>query len=191
MAENNITERAAKLTIIIGTNGTGKTTVLQKILTSTPDKSLVITPDDAEWRSYDEVELTTADDFLYKGIRRHIFNPTKKTGTLSRLYLFKKGELVFDDCRAYLKSTTDEDIRKVLIRRRQRMVDVFAVGHGFNEVPPVFFTFATEIILFRTVDNIDRRKDCLKDFDIMKQAVNRVNQKAETDPHYYEVIKFR
>lgn len=191
MTENNPPQRAAKLTVILGTNGTGKTTLLEQILTSTPDKSLVITPDDAEWRKYDEVELTTADDYLYQGIRRHIFNPNKKTGTLSRLHLFKIGKLVFDDCRSYLKAATDDIIHALLIRRRQRMVDVFAVGHGFNEVPPVFFTFPSEIILFRTVDNIDRRKDCLKDFDKMKQAQLRVNQKAETEPHYYEVIKFR
>ena len=77
--ENN--ERAAKSTIILGANGTGKTTVLNHILLASTDKSLVITPDDAEWRKYEEVELTHADDFLYKGIRRHIFNPAKKTGT--------------------------------------------------------------------------------------------------------------
>jgi len=99
--------------------------------------------------------------------------------------------MVFDDCRAYLKAATTDAIHQLLVRRRQRMVDVIAVGHGFTEVPPVFFTFATDIILFRTADNIIRRKDCLKDFDIMVAAQRRVNQKAQSDPHYFEVIKFR
>jgi len=188
MEENNI--RAAKSTIILGANGTGKTTVLQQILTQSNEKSLVITPDDAEWRNYQEVELKQPDDFLYTGIRRHIFNPAKKTGTLDRIHLFKMGKLVFDDCRSYLEAGTDIRIRNVLIRRRQRMVDVFAVGHGFTEVPPVFFTFATDIILFRTADNITRRKDCLKDFDKMVEAQRRVNEKAKKDPHYFEIIKF-
>lgn len=184
------TERATKRTIILGANGTGKTTILNRILEATPDKSLVITPDDAEWRQYPEVELTTADDFLYTGIRRHIFDDDKKAGTLNKVHLFKIGKLVFDDCRAYLLSATDQRIRQVLIRSRQRMVDVFAVGHGFTEVPPVFFTFATDIILFRTADNIKRRSDCLKDFDKMVEAQRRVNKKAETNPHYFEHIKF-
>lgn len=179
------------MTIILGANGTGKTTILEKILLSNQEKSLVITPDDAEWRRYPEVELTEPSHFLYSGISRHIFDPAKKTGTLDKIHLFKKGKLVFDDCRAYLTAATDLRIRQVLIRRRQRMVDVFAVGHGFTEVPPVFFTFATEIILFRTADEISRRKDCLKDFDNMVAAQMRVNQKAIDNPHYYEVIKFR
>ena len=183
-------ERATKRTIILGANGTGKTTILNRILEATPDKSLVITPDDAEWRMYTEVELTAADDFLYTGIRRHIFNDEKKTGTLDRVHLFKKGKLVFDDCRAYLTAATDPRIRKVLIRSRQNMVDVFSVGHGFTEVPPVFFTFATDIILFRTADNIKRRSDCLKDYDKMVEAQARINKKAQNDPHYFEIIKF-
>ena len=186
--ENN--ERAAKMTIILGANGTGKTTVLNRILTQSNEKSLVITPDDAEWRNYPEVDLTQPDDFLFTGIRRHIFNPAKKAGTLDRIHLFKMGKLVFDDCRSYIEAATDIRIRNVLIRRRQRMVDVFAVGHGFTEVPPVFFTFATDIILFRTADNINRRKDCLKDFDTMVQAQQRVNERAKKDPHYFEIIKF-
>lgn len=183
-------ERAAKLTIILGTNGTGKTTLLENILLSSEQKALVVTPDDIEWQKYETVELNSPSDFNYTGIRRHIFNPAKKGGTLDRLEYFKRGILVFDDCRAYLQSSTDDYIRQLIIRRRQRMVDVFAVGHGFNEVPPVFFTFASDIILFRTVDNVVRRKNCLKDFERMAQAQERVNKKAVRNPHCFEVIKF-
>jgi hypothetical protein len=182
-------ERPAKMTIILGTNGTGKTTLLENILQNSGQKSLVITPDDIEWQGYDLVELDKPDDFVYSGIRRHIFSPAKNVGTLDKIEYFKKGILVFDDCRAYLHAATDERIRQLIIRRRQRMVDVFAVGHGFTEVPPVFFTFSTDIILFRTTDNIARRKDCLKDFDKMAEAQARVNKKAAKNPHYYERIK--
>lgn len=182
--------RATKSTIVLGANGTGKTTILGQILKANGQKNLVITPDDAEWQQYDEVSLTQPDDFLYEGIRRHIFVPKKNTGTLNRIEHFKKGTLVFDDCRAYLKAATADAVHQLLVRRRQRMVDVIAVGHGFTEVPPVFFTFATDIILFRTADNIIRRKDCLKDYDRMVEAQLRVNRRAQTDPHYFEVIKF-
>lgn len=187
--------RTAKLTVILGFNGTGKTTILERILKESGQKSLVVTPDDIEWRGYDAVELRRSDEFVYDGIRRHIYTPgTKKKGardcTLDRLEYFLNGSIVFDDCRAYLGSSTDDRVRQLIIRRRQRMVDVFAVGHGFNEVPPVFFTFATTIILFKTVDNISRRKNCLKDYERMEAAQKRVNEKAKKDPHYFEVIKF-
>ena len=183
-------ERTAKLTIILGTNGTGKTTLVKQILEASRQKTLIITPDDIEWSDCDDVELSQPSNFVFDGTRRHIFNPDKVNGTLSRLEYFKRGALVFDDCRAYLTAQTDDKIRQLIIRRRQRMVDVFVVGHGFNEVPPVFFTFATDIILFRTTDNINRRKTYLKDFDTMERAQRRVNEKAKKETHYCEHINF-
>ncbi len=183
-------ERAAKMTILLGTNGTGKTTLLRRILESSGQRCLVVTPDDSEWRDFPLNELQSASDFMFTGICRHIFDPHKTHGTLQRIEYFKCGIIVFDDCRAYFQSATDDKIRQLLIRRRQREVDVFAVGHGFNEVPPVFFTFNTEIILFRTTDNIIRRKDCLKDYDRALQAQKRVNAKSKLEPHYFEIIKW-
>jgi ABC-type taurine transport system ATPase subunit len=185
-------ERTAKLTIILGFNGTGKTTLLENLLLANERRSLIITPDDSEevWLKYPENDLKTKDDFLFTGIQRHIFNPKKEFGTLANLKYFKKGIIIFDDCRGYLKAATAEEIRQLLIRRRQRMVDVFAVGHGFTEVPPVFFTFASDFILFRTVDNIRKRKDCLKDFDRMASETEAVNRAAVKNPHFCKHIKF-
>lgn len=185
-------ERPAKLTLIIGTNGTGKTTVQKSILEQLAGidrdfKALIVCPDPIEWTECEDVDLTEKSDFVFRGLRRHIYNP--KT-TLEALQYFKKGYLMLDDCRAYLKSSTSDAIHSLLVRRRQRMVDVFAVAHGFNEIPPVFFTFASDIILFRTVDNIARRRDCLKDYDTMRIAQARINKKAENNPHYFEHITF-
>jgi len=183
-------ERTAKMVIILGANGTGKTTLLREIVTQSNQKTLIVTPDDAEWLDCQEVELTKPSDFVYTGLRRHIFNPDKDNGTLKKLEFFKKGIIIFDDCRSYINASTDIHIRQLLIRRRQREVDVFAVGHGFNEVPPVFFTFATSIILFRTTDNIVRRKNCLKDYEAVLQKQTEVNKEAEKDPHYFQIINF-
>lgn len=188
---NEENKRAAKLTIILGTNGTGKTTILKRIIKASNDsRVLIITPDYAEWTEYPENELKGKDDFLFTGVMRHIYDGSK-FGTLQKLVYLKKCTIVFDDCRAYLKSSTAEEIHKLIIRRRQRETDIFAVGHGFTEVPPKFFTFASDLFLFRTTDNIARRKDCLKDFDRMKEAQERVNKKANTvNAHYFEYIKF-
>lgn len=180
--------RTAKMTIILGFNGTGKTSLLEKILLQSPEKTLVVTPDDIEWKNYELTELDSKDSFLYKGIKRHIFDPSKKGGTLDKISHFKRGTLVFDDCRSYLHASTHDSIRQLIIRRRQRMVDVFVVGHGFTEVPPVFFTFATDIILFRTEDNIERRKPYIKNFEEMKKAQDEVNRKAKQNPHYCKII---
>jgi len=183
-------ERATKLTIILGYNGTGKTTIAKKIVANELKKgrrALIVTPDDIEWPTIEFVH----DRFphrikTYVGARKIIYFdgllPIISENLTNSL-------LIFDDCRAYLTAQTDMDLHKTLIRRRQRMIDIIAVGHGFTEVPPKLFTFASEIILFRTIDSIERRKPYLRNFEEMKIAQQRVNAQADKNPHYFEVIK--
>ena len=161
-----------KMTVLLGTNGTGKTTALRNILVASGRRALVVTPDDREWTDYEHTELREPQDFVFQGVRRHIFDPER---TLRMIKYFQNGILVFDDCRGYLRSNTSDEIRQLLIRRRQRCVDIFAVGHGFTEVPPVFFTFATDFILFQTRDNMERRKHYVRDFEALRRKVEEVN----------------
>ena len=107
-------ERAARTAILMGANGTGKTTLLRNIITELQQKTIIITPDDAEWREFEETQLKCKDDYNYTGVRRHIFNPANN-GTLPRLEFFKKGIIFFDDCRAYLGAATDDPIRRFLL----------------------------------------------------------------------------
>lgn len=191
MAKSNEAERAAKLIVILGFNGTGKTTFLKKLIHNElkkPDSHiLIVTPDDIEWTMFPEVHprfpWRVAD---YVKARKLIY----EDGCLNTISEnFRNGLLVFDDCRAYLTAQTDKELHNLLIRRRQKGIDIIAVGHGFTEVPPKFFTFMSELVLFKTIDNIDRRKDVLNNFELMKEAQRRINQHAQTNPHYFEILK--
>jgi ABC-type cobalamin/Fe3+-siderophores transport system ATPase subunit len=42
--------------IIVGTNGTGKTTLLNKLINETNRKSLILDPDGLEWKDVQEIE---------------------------------------------------------------------------------------------------------------------------------------
>ncbi len=183
--------RIPRQIVVIGTNGTGKTTLVKKLVIAELKKKdshvLIVVPDDMEWPSVPFVHPRFPERIeRYVGARKIIYEP----GILEIISdRFKCGMLVFDDCRAYFDAGLDRDLHTLLIRRRQKMLDIVAVGHGFTEIPPKFFTFATDLILFRTIDNIDRRKNVLNNFDEMKVAQGRINQKAAQDPHYYEVLK--
>lgn len=185
----NTEPRRAKLLIFLGFNGTGKTTALANLVyscTKAGQRVLIITPDDIEWSTVPEIDLSDINEIRkFKTVRKAIF---KEDFTLDQIKHFKNGLLIFDDCRSYLRANTDSKIHDLLIRRRQRMVDVVAVGHGFTEVPPKFFTFASEIVLFKTMDNIAKRKDVLKNFEVMSAAQERINKKALTNDYYKEVI---
>jgi hypothetical protein len=183
--------RQPKNILFIGTNGTGKTSNLKKLVVAELKKKdshvLIVVPDDMEWNMVPFVNSRFPERIRsYVGARKIIYFP----GLLQIISdNFREGLLIFDDCRSYFTASTDPELLNILIRRRQKMLDVCAVGHGFTQIPPAFFTFATHYVLFKTIDNIDRRKNVIQNFEEMKAAQLRINEKAKTDPHHYELIK--
>jgi hypothetical protein len=157
---------------------------------------LICTPSDVEWLEYSETELKTPSDFEFSGARRFVFPPllSKKEfdNVFQRINCFTNGTLIFDDCRMYFQAREDHNakIRLLVGRKRQKMIDIYAVGHGFTEVPPMFFTFATDIIMFKTTDDITRRKNCIKDFNATVRLQTEVNTKAQKQPHFCKHFKF-
>ena len=183
--------RTPKQILIIGTNGTGKTTFLKKLVIEELKKKdshvLIVVPDDMEWNTIPFVHPNYPNRIeKYVGARKIIYFPGLLEIIRDR---FREGLLVFDDCRSYFTAALDQELHGILIRRRQQMIDICAVGHGFTEVPPKFFTFGTHIALFRTIDNIERRKNVIQNFEAMKEAQQRINAKSANDPHYYEILK--
>jgi ABC-type polar amino acid transport system ATPase subunit len=184
-------ERETFQTVVIGTNGTGKTTIIKKIVIAAlkaGQRVLVVTPDFAEWLTLPEIhERYRSRIEWYKGGRRMIY----QEGDLKLINdHFRNGLIVFDDCRSYLDARTSKEIHNLVIRRRQFMVDLIFVAHGFTEIPPKFFTFASQFIIFKTRDSIDiRKKELGSDFENIKQVVNTVNAEAVKDKHFYKIVK--
>ena len=198
-------ERETERIIILGTNGTGKSTISKKLVLNEIKKpdghAIIVTQHLNEWTNLEDVNRRFIDKRVgeYAKARRLIF----QKGDLQYLeQSFRNGLLLFEDCRMYLHSATDEELHSMLIASRQRSVDIVAVGHGFTEVPPKFFTFSTKIILFKTRDNIKMRKPVLLNFEEMQETQLRINQRADDtskawtasgkiadNKHYYEIIK--
>lgn len=184
-------ERQTNCLIVIGYNGTGKTTVVQKLLSNIQKQGsriLIVTPDDREYSGVPYLDIENNPSILqkFKGIAKVVFLEKFTIGAIRDH--FSNGTIVFEDCRAYFGSVTDQELHSLLIRRRQMMIDIIAVAHGFTEVPRKFFTFSSDIVLFHTKDNIKARKDVLRDYERMFAAQQRVNQKSMQNPHYYEII---
>ena len=191
-------ERETKQTLFIGYNGTGKSTLVRKIMEAYTAKAgsraLIVTPDASEWQDVEETALLLPSDFEFTGSRRFIWSFIRKEDLAAMERLRKwyfDGMLIFDDCRSYLTANTNDWLKYLYIRRRQKMIDLMLVTHGFTDVPPQAFTNCSDLFLFKTVDNIDRRKNELINFDEILKAQERVNRKAETNKHYYERIIFK
>lgn len=189
------TERQPIYPIILGTNGTGKTTFLKKLVINELKKKenhiLLLTPDDAEFTEVPEVHPNFPERIeRYSGIRKMITTRSEAANNLQIVRdRFRKGVLIFDDCRAYFDPSTLSILETIMVRRRQMMIDVIAVAHGPSKVPPAFFSYMTHIVLFKTNDPMKTRKDRLDDIARWETIQHRVNEKAIADPHYFEIHK--
>jgi thymidylate kinase len=170
--------------IIVGTNGTGKTTLLNKLISNTGRKALILDPDGLEWKDIQEIKPEQAGE-LKKGYAK-ILGPS--SDDLEHLIDFQNGSLVLDDCRFYLKSRMEESIRRILIRRRQNSNDIFAVAHGLTDVPASFYTFATHLVCFKTNDSLVRLRNSTDKEKIhkLRLAIDSVNE--HPDHHHFKVF---
>jgi len=175
------TIRAEKFVLIIGTNKTGKTTYLIKIidrkLLSTNNRVLLINPNDERFIEVSKIDLNSKEILTFTGIRRaDIFD--KKD--FNKILNFRKGLLILDDVRRFLPSNIPEAFLRLFIDFANFNLDVICVGHGFTSIPPVFYTYAKQLILFRTTDNIKLRKNQLGEhYKTLEKMSHEINQGFE------------
>lgn len=162
----------SKMVVVLGATGTGKTTAIKNVLRASERRALIISLDGSEWQGLPITELKTAQDFGFSDVRVHLWNPQR---SLNMLKYFRNGIIIFDDCRGYFRANMSDELHQFLILMRHSNVDIFAIAHGFTEVPPVFFTFATDFILFKTLDSIARRRPYISNYDAVKSKVEEVN----------------
>ena len=180
--------RYAKIVVIVGIRGCGKTTLVRQLIEHSA-KTIICTPHIYEWNDLPDNELKTPSDFEFSGAQRHIIN----FDTLKRLPCFSNGAIVFDDCKVFLPSNpTGGDGKKFiefLIGGRHKAVDFFVVAHGLTQISPLFFPYITDIILFKTDDNLQLARQKLLHFDELQALQKRVNAHAKKNQFYCERLK--
>lgn len=223
-----MTTRLPVFWILIGTNGTGKSTLLKKFIAAAT-RCLIIPANrfDPAWDHVQEIAIgplvhkasngteddidsffsrndkdTRAQQQVFRTLlskelnsfrgQRKIFSthPEIFKAVIHPEKGFINGSLVIDDFKNHVASNNiSSAVRTLLSDRRHRMLDIFAATHGCNDVPPTMLNFGVKIFLFKTTGNFDRAGDNFLDWNRITETQTRVNQKAKTNPYYFETIE--
>lgn len=181
--------RKTQLNLIVGINGTGKTTFIKEKVVPTRNKNLIVTPDDAEW-TWLPIVSTPSEIYNLQGSARMIYNSADDLLTIQRNFF--GGNLILDDAMAYLDQQTPSTMQYIYIRRRQLGIDCYIVAHGLRQLPPKVFTFGSFLILFASTENFSVRKKDLQPelFARIISEQNRLNTLAyKGNPYNYSIIK--
>lgn len=182
--------RKSQLNLVVGINGTGKTTFLRQNVVERQSKCLVVTPDDCEWRQLPLLESGKLAQEVYnlRGAARVVYRDKDTLETIIKYY--SGGALILDDAMAYLGFQTPDTMRYLYIRRRQRGVDIYLVAHGLRQVPPQAFTFGSFLILFASTENFVARKRELQveTYEAIVKAQHDLGEEARANPYCHRII---
>jgi energy-coupling factor transporter ATP-binding protein EcfA2 len=188
-------DRVVRLTGLLGTNGTGKSTVLKKMATASlnrGDRVLVVPANniDDTWDGIKEIGLDQINNFK-SGIRKvnvMCYEEFQKIADAEEGFF--NGTLILDDMKNYIQGQQlKPDVARMLGDRRHKMIDIIFAVHGFNFVPPLMFSYVSEIFLFKTFGKISNAKECWNDYEGLLKWREYVNKIAAKDPYYFRILK--
>lgn len=186
--------RKTQLNLVVGINGTGKTTfirqqVVERVRDGRLPKCLIVTPDPAEWRHLPTVR-GAREVYDMQQTSRMVYESPEDLEAVCRS--FYGGVLVLDDARAYIGAATPTVLNYLYIRRRQHGIDVYICTHGLSQVPPQCFNYASYLFLFATTDTFRSRAAYLDPeiYNSIMEHKRRIDSAARKGERYmYAVVK--
>ena len=185
-------KRQPTFLILIGTNGTGKTTWLKNNLLPINQKNFVVPANEMDSTAWD-IPFLTSEEFKngFTGSRLILPDPAIVLKAIQNPKI-KGGGLIIDDYRNFLQTNAAIPAiwRKLFSDRRHKMLDIAICGHDPAAINAGLFSFNPILVLFKTTRPFARNiSDKVMNYDQLLKTQNRVNKKAMTNPHYFEFFQ--
>jgi hypothetical protein len=174
----------------VGAPRTGKTTHVLKLIEESATARGVLIFDVNNEEKYQRFPLMPLDKLQHwkkTGIYR-LFSDDDQA-IIQALYKWAYNCLiVFEDATAYIRPNVQDEIRKLLVSRRHRGLDMLFTFHSLNRVPPLLYEMTNYIVLGKTNDPLDQSSSISKvpNFATVRAAWDRVQ--AHPSPYYFEQI---
>lgn len=165
---------AGQSVIVVGTNGTGKTTYIKERLSKVNKSSLLIYDINKEYEDFYDKPFVKMNDFL-------------ETATQ-----VNNGVIVFEEATIFFNNrSTNEEMRELLVRRRHTKNMIFLVFHSIRSIPRDIMDMSNYLILKYSVDSpkfISRKfeNEAIDDAVIQLKKSNR-----DGDPFHTILVPLR
>jgi len=173
--------RDAQTTIVVGKNGTGKSTLILKVIKKMKRRAVVITYDGMPkiWRSTPIIDPSRRENWEWKSGIRQIRFAQHDDETYK--YILKYGRdliVLFDDCKEYIPNNIDGKIflKRILSQFRHRMFDLFFIAHAPDDVPKRIWIYYSHVFIFATDVLFDKRRINIGSAEKILKAQHRVNR---------------
>lgn len=205
-------ERQAELAILVGTNGTGKSTALKELLTMN-ERNLIIPSSrtDTAWSGLPELKSSVVYEADPNNPRREIpvvrvqdlqtFTGNRVLHVDGNAKVFEavldpkrgyfNGGLILDDFRRYIytKGSLSSGVDGLFIGRRHRMLDIYLACHSFQDISADLFRFDPTLYVGYTTlppnDAVQGKVAKWRELLATIERVNRTNAARPEGKRYY------
>lgn len=175
-----MSHRDAQVTIIVGKNGTGKSTFAQKAIKGMKRRAVIVTFDGMPkiWRPYPLIDPKDPEAWTWKkGIKQIRFD-IYDDDTFKYIFRYARDMIVvFDDCKEYIRNNVDNQIylKRLLSQFRHRMLDIFFIAHAPDDVPKRIWIYYSTAFIGATDVLFDSRRLRVGSVDKLITAQQKVN----------------
>ena len=187
----------ARLNIIVGTNGTGKSTFVDKILAVTHFKNAIVYIESIDaggtpFKGLPVIQLADyrggkvcidADDISFPTLIKAVSNS------------YKDGLFIIDEAGMYQHEMFDKGapipaFKKLLKQRRKYNVEIYLIYHGASEIPVQLFKWANNVILFHQTEEFRHKAHLIPNAAALQAAQRRIKEKYFAgNLHYCERVQ--
>lgn len=195
----SIQPRYAQLNLVLGTNGTGKSTFTdEKVIARTGYKNILVYIEPVDTAGAPFKAIPVIDDYSrYAGGKACISSDsiefTPFIQGIEKKY--RNGLLIIDEAGEYShdmfpKGDILPAVRTLFKQKRKYNVETYLIYHSASEVPVKLFKWVNNVILFHQTDKFNHKGAVIPRIDELNAAKDRIQAKYLAGNKYaWECIK--
>lgn len=168
-------ERLNLCYLLIGNQGTGKTTIADKLAAASNKRRIVVDTDAHPfYADYPVVNITGLKTFKGNKCRCEDANEDELFTILNAYQ--RNAFIIFEDAFKYISPNMSKAVISFIIDKRKRNFDICFMFHSLADVPPYLCKNYQRMILFKTQDNLKKELSKFSNWHIIKEKAEQINK---------------